>query len=86
MSQTVGSVFQNPRSQFFNVDTTSELAFACENLRPSEKEVLQKVSRTVKDLSLEHFLGRSIFQLSVSEKQKIACGSVSALSPGCIDF
>ena len=24
----VGSVFQNPRSQFFNVDTTSELALA----------------------------------------------------------
>ena len=27
ISQMVGSVFQNPRSQFFNVDTTSELAF-----------------------------------------------------------
>lgn len=26
-AQIVGSVFQNPRSQFFNVDTTSELAF-----------------------------------------------------------
>ena len=31
ISQRVGSVFQNPRSQFFNVDTTSELAFGCEN-------------------------------------------------------
>lgn len=29
----VGSVFQNPRSQFFAVDTTSELAFGCENAR-----------------------------------------------------
>ena len=28
ISQKVGSVFQNPRSQFFNVDTTSELALA----------------------------------------------------------
>ena len=28
----VGSVFQNPRSQFFNVDSTSELAFCCENM------------------------------------------------------
>lgn len=26
-AQVVGSVFQNPRSQFFNVDTTSELVF-----------------------------------------------------------
>ena len=27
----VGTVFQNPRSQFFNVDTTSEIAFGFEN-------------------------------------------------------
>ena len=31
-AKTVGSVFQNPRSQFFNVDTTSEITFGCENL------------------------------------------------------
>ena len=31
ISEKVGSVFQNPRSQFFNVDTTSELAFGPEN-------------------------------------------------------
>ena len=27
----VGSVFQNPKTQYFNVDTTAELAFPCEN-------------------------------------------------------
>ena len=32
LSKYVGSVFQNPRSQFFNVDTTSEITFGCENL------------------------------------------------------
>ena len=31
ISEKVGSVFQNPRSQFFNVDTTSEIAFGPEN-------------------------------------------------------
>ena len=31
LSKHVGTVFQNPRSQFFNVDTTSELAFGCQN-------------------------------------------------------
>lgn len=31
-ARLVGSVFQNPRSQFFNVDTTSEITFGCENL------------------------------------------------------
>lgn len=33
MAKSVGSVFQNPRSQFFNVDTDSELVFACDNPR-----------------------------------------------------
>ena len=32
LSCVVGSVFQNPRSQFFNLDTTSEVAFGCENM------------------------------------------------------
>ena len=32
LAAMVGSVFQNPKSQYFNVDTDSELAFACENL------------------------------------------------------
>lgn len=27
----IGTVFQNPRTQFYNVDTTGELAFGCEN-------------------------------------------------------
>ena len=27
----VGSVFQNPRSQYFCVDTTAEISFGCEN-------------------------------------------------------
>ena len=30
-SKVVGSVFQNPKSQFFNIDTTGELVFGCEN-------------------------------------------------------
>ena len=29
LSGVVGSVFQNPKTQFFNVDTTSEIVFGC---------------------------------------------------------
>ena len=32
VARKVGSVFQNPRTQFFNIDSTSELIFRCENL------------------------------------------------------
>ena len=38
LAQRVGSVFQNPKSQFFNLDTDSELAFGLENEgRPPEE-------------------------------------------------
>ena len=35
-----GTVFQNPRSQFFNVDTTSELAFGLENRGMEETQIV----------------------------------------------
>lgn len=80
-AKLVGSVFQNPRSQFFCVDTTSELAFGCENMGMPENEVHARVDAAAKELKIENLLGRSIFELSGGEKQKIACASVSALRP-----
>jgi len=32
IAERVGSVFQNPKSQFFTLEVASELAFGCENL------------------------------------------------------
>ena len=46
-AKSVSTVFQNPRSQFFNVDTTSELAFACENQGMEEGEILRRIDNTV---------------------------------------
>lgn len=80
-ARIVGSVFQNPRSQFFCVDTTSELAFGCENMGMPEAEILSRVDEAAKELNIEKLLGRSIFELSGGEKQKISCASVSALRP-----
>lgn len=84
MAAEVGSVFQNPRSQFFNVDTTSELAFGCENLGMPEDEILFRVGKAVSDFHISSLMGRSIFALSGGEKQKVACASVAALEPEII--
>lgn len=81
ISLKVGSVFQNPRSQFFNVDTTSELAFGPENHGIAEDLVRDRVKRVAAQLKLEPLLDRSIFSLSGGEKQKIACGSAAAIAP-----
>ena len=74
-------MFQNPRSQFFCVDTTSELAFGCENMGMPEDEIFSRVDEAARELNIEKLLGRSIFELSGGEKQKISCASVSALRP-----
>lgn len=81
LSGVVGSVFQNPRTQFFTVDTTSEIAFGCENLAINEEEINLRIEKTVSALKIENLLNRSLFALSGGEKQKIACASVSAMEP-----
>lgn len=80
-AKTVGSVFQNPRSQFFNVDTTSEITFGCENLGQPGQCIRERLEKTVRDFRLEKLMGRNIFHLSDGEKQKIACAGVSIMEP-----
>lgn len=81
ISEKVGSVFQNPRTQFFNVDTDSEIAFGIENLSYPQEKLKKCIEKTKKDLHIEKLMGRSIFELSGGEKQKIAVASIYAMSP-----
>ena len=80
-AKIVGSVFQNPRSQFFNVDTTSEITFGCENLGQPAETIRARLERTVRDFRLEKLMDRNIFHLSGGEKQKVACAGVSIHPP-----
>lgn len=77
----VGTVFQDPRSQFFMTDTTRELAFGCENMGFSREKTVDRIVKAAADLELAEYLNRSIFDLSSGEKQQIAIGSVYALLP-----
>lgn len=81
LSKVVGSVFQNPRSQFFTVDTTGEIAFGCENIGLPQEEIYKRIGQVAGELKIQKLLDRSLFALSGGEKQKIACASVSAMEP-----
>lgn len=81
IAEKVGSVFQNPRTQFFNADTDSEIAFGMENEAAPQEQMKRRVIQTAKDLNIENLLGRSIFALSGGEKQKVAFASVYAMNP-----
>jgi energy-coupling factor transporter ATP-binding protein EcfA2 len=83
-ARLIGSVFQNPRSQFFNLDTTSELAFAAENQGRDPEIIRRDIARASDLLELSPLLGRSMFNLSGGEKQKIACGTVAVADPSII--
>jgi energy-coupling factor transport system ATP-binding protein len=77
----VGSVFQNPKTQFFHMDTDGEIAFGMENNGLQQAKMRQRVNEAARELGIEKLLGRSIFSLSGGEKQKIAFASVYAMNP-----
>jgi energy-coupling factor transport system ATP-binding protein len=81
LARLVGSVFQNPRSQFFNLDTTGEIAFGCENAGLPHAEIQERVDRAAAVLGIPELLDRDIFALSGGEKQLVAIASVYAPGP-----
>lgn len=81
LSDCVGSVFQNPRTQFFNTDTDSEIVFGLENRGIPKEQLKETLVHMIKELELENLQNRSIFELSGGEKQKIAFASVYATNP-----
>lgn len=77
----VGSVFQNPKTQYFNVNTTAELAFPCENSGHPAKKIRKRIEEVAKQFSIQQLLDRNVFHLSGGEKQRIAFASACMLAP-----
>lgn len=77
----VGSVFQNPKTQYFNTNTTAELAFPCENAGVPPEQIRARVADCAARFGLDELLGRNIFNLSGGEKQRIAFGAAAMLAP-----
>lgn len=78
LSKVVSSVFQNPKSQFFNVEPESELAFALENENMPGEQITQRIEQVVQELGIEALMHKNLFQMSGGEKQMIAIGSAYA--------
>lgn len=81
LSKFVGSVFQNPKTQFYTTNTTDEIAFGLENYGIDTETINKRITEVEKDLRLERLMNKNIFNLSGGEKQKIAIASTYALSP-----
>ena len=86
ISEKVGSVFQNPKTQFYTTNTTDEIAFGLENYGLERTKINKKIKEVKEALKIEPLMNRNIFELSGGEKQKIAIASVYALNPEIFVF
>lgn len=80
----VGSVFQNPKTQFYNVDVRGEVAFGCENLGFEPADIERRVDASAKEFNLTPLIDESLFSLSGGQKQRVACASAAATSPALV--
>ena len=81
LAEQVGSVFQNPKSQFFNIDSDSEITFGLENAGVAPEKIKERYDAAVSALQIHSLLGRNIFSMSGGEKQSLAFASVYAMNP-----
>ena len=77
----VGSVFQNPRSQFVNLDVLSEIAFGCENLGLPREDIVSHVSESASALCISPLLNSSVDALSGGQRQSVIIASAYAMHP-----
>ncbi len=81
IASLTGSVFQDPRSQFFTLDVDSEIAFPCENLGLAQAEIQERVLSATRLTNITHLLGKKVTELSSGQKQSVAIASACALRP-----
>ena len=84
ISQTVGTVLQDPERQILGAYVSAEVAFGLENLGLPRGEIVQRVDETIDYLDISHLRDRETFYLSGGEKQKVSLAGVLAMRPGIL--
>ncbi len=79
VGEFAASVFQDPRSQFYTTNSSSETAFALENYGFPQEEIARRVNAVFSEFGLEKLKGRNVFELSSGERQLVAILSAQAL-------
>ena len=83
-AEHTGSVFQNPKTQFYTLTVDDEIVFGMENLAVPVREMQIRRQKALENLGIEQLSGRNMFRLSGGEMQKVACASCDALLPEVI--
>lgn len=78
-SRFISTVFQNPKTQFYAINSTDEMAFALENRNLPREEILERIDYYTELLGMKQLLDRDIFTLSGGEKQLLAITSIACM-------
>ena len=81
IGRMIGSVFQNPKSQFFAEVVEDEIAFGLENYGIERTEIVKRITDSLHMINGETLRTKNLFQLSSGERQKVAIASINALDP-----
>ena len=81
IAELVGSVFQNPKTQFFHTNSNAELAFGLENRGVEPEQIRKRIEDTISELEIAHLADRNVFTMSGGEKQLLAFASVYTMNP-----
>jgi energy-coupling factor transporter ATP-binding protein EcfA2 len=81
LASQVGVVFQDPESQFFNMNVEDEVAFGPESLGIAPAEIRERIAWALDVVHMSDLRGRSPFQLSGGQKQRVAIASILAMKP-----
>lgn len=79
-SRFVSTVFQNPKTQFYCINTTDELAFALENRNIQRNKIVETIEEYTERLHTKHLLDKNIFALSGGEKQLVAITATACMN------
>ena len=79
IGELAASVFQDPRSQFFTVNSSGEVAFGLENHGLPQDEIRRRVDEAFRIFHLERLKDRNVYDLSSGERQLISILSAWAM-------
>lgn len=81
LSQTVGTLLQDPERQIVGSYVLNDVAFGLENLALPRHEILERIDEALDYLGILHLRDRETFGLSGGEKQKVALAGILAMRP-----
>ena len=84
ISQTVGTVLQDPERQILGTKVMHEVAFGLENLGMPRPQIITRVDEALNYLNISYLRDRETFNLSGGEKQKVALAGVLAMRPSIL--